>query len=122
MNDFEFDFSDKALTDTGIKIEMPVTVEKVVKKINKISDLTKEQKSDINNILWYKKEITNSNLVDLFIEEFGLSEVIANNLVHIHRPAYIASKGHYTIFDREKKISTFTKSSMKFFNTKYQYV
>ena len=102
MQDFEFQFdlSDKELSNSNIVIREEIIIEKEIKKINKISELTFDQKVAINNILWYNKIISNSDLVTMFVEEFGLIERIAYNIVTIHRTAYLEDEGYYTLFEK----------------------
>lgn len=121
---FEFDLSDNAVTSkSNIVInEEKATAQKEFKKVDKISDLTSEQKGIINRTLWNEREMSNTMIINYFVETLGLSEVIASNIVHIHRKRYLGNPEFYTIFDREKKKTTFTKQSMKFFNNQYNYV
>lgn len=120
--EFEFDLSDNTEVKQNIVITELEPVIKVIKPINSITDLSKEPsvKAEIENLLWHNDISTNSALIERFITEYGLKETLATNLVMIHRISYQQDKGYYTIFDREKKRSTFTKKSMKFFNTAYQ--
>jgi hypothetical protein len=58
-------------------------------------------------------EYPNTRLIDLLMEYVGLSEVLATNIVIMHRENYLMND-NYSLFAERKK-STFTKQSMKVF-------
>jgi len=115
--DFELDFdlSDGSTISNKAKVyiseqlaESKPTV--VVKQINRISELTLDQKIKINNILWYNKFLSDEHLKQLLMEDFGLKDVIADNLAYRHRMAYRQDPGFFTIFERNSVESANMKS------------
>lgn len=121
--EFEFDLTSEP-TKTSIEI---VAEKEIVKKINtipinKLDDLRRnpQARGEVEKILWHNKTASNVSIIERLIEDYSFNEVLATNLVMIHRPAYLNFPNCYTIFDLNRKRSTFTKKSMRFFNSAYE--
>jgi hypothetical protein len=128
MTDFEFDFND-FLESESVKtdIDFQITEEVEQKRvIAKVPDMTRYDKMLVDKLLRYvpdylkRKEVCeiiveypNTRLIDLLMEYVGLSEVLATNIVTMHRENYLMND-NYSLFAERKK-STFTKQSMKVF-------
>lgn len=112
--EFNFDLSDDSIsTDTSIVVKEAEEKAKQIKIANKITDLTPNQKCSIDNALWYGYELSNSEMINYIIESIGVGEVLATNIVHVHREKYLGNKGVYTIFDLSKRALGLQESHFK---------
>lgn len=113
--DMFFDLSDGLLTNNKAKVHISeqLAVSKpavVVKQINRIAELTLDQKIKINNLLWYNRFLKDEDMKQLLIDDFGLKDVIADNLAYRHRMSYLQDPGFFTIFERNSVESANLKS------------
>ena len=105
MIDFEFDLSD----DNNVEN----TIEEIqIVKVKYITELSEQQKIDIDNLLWRERKLTNSETIEKMME-IGLSEVLASNIVFVHRSKYINDPYYFTIFDLSKRAKSNAESVFK---------
>jgi hypothetical protein len=130
---FDIDIDEQLKDDSFVVIGEPTKVEAKKKTINRVSDMTQDDKVFIEKIIRFNylkgknsfthqciddsnynllvEKCPNSKIVELLIQHVGLSEVIAYNLVTMHR-YNLCVNPHYRIFAFKNK-STFTKTSQK---------
>lgn len=128
MTDFEFDFNDFLETENVANdVDFQIVEEQEQKRIiTKVPDMTRYDKMLVDKLLRYVpdnlkrkevveiiKEFPNTRLIDLLMEYVGLSEVLATNIVTVHRENYLMDSNYSLFMERRK--STFTKQSMKAF-------
>lgn len=128
MTDFEFDFNDFLETENVTNdVDFQIVEEQEQKRIiAKVPDMTRYDKMLVDKLLRYVpdnlkrkevveiiKEFPNTRLIDLLMEYVGLSEVLATNIVTVHRENYLMDSNYSLFMERRK--STFTKQSMKAF-------
>ena len=105
--EFEFDLSDAILTQCKSLVIEGLSE---VKPINKVSELSTEQKILINNALWYLIELNDEEMKQFLIINFGLKDIIADNLAYRHRQSYLDDPGFFTIFEKNSIESRNLKS------------
>lgn len=128
MTDFEFDFNDFLETENvAIDVDFQIVEEQEQKRIiAKVPNMKKYDKMLVDKLLRYVpdylkrkevveivKEFPNTRLIDLLMDYVGLSEVLATNIVTVHRENYLMDSNYSLFMERRK--STFTKQSMKAF-------
>lgn len=136
MDNFEFDLSDLEINEllVGNKSNIQIVAEveqklelKPTRVINKVSEMNDINKMTVERIIRFNplrcgmiddsnydkvvEKISNSKIIDLLKEHVGLSEVLAYNLVTMHR-YNLCVNPHFHIFQIKNR-STFTKNSCK---------
>jgi hypothetical protein len=136
MEIFDFNLSDLEINEllVGNKDNIQIVEEieqkldlKPIRVINRVSDMNDVDKMLIERIIRFNplrygmiddsnydqvvEKISNAKIIDLLKEYVGLSEVLAYNLVTMHR-YNLCVNPHFHIFQIKNR-STFTKSSCK---------